>query len=89
MGYHSALIAKCGSRRLINLSDQLHVETQRYRLPALAGKMPTGTRDVAFEHRQIMDAALARDADTAQALLAAHYRRTAELIEAQMSPRSG
>ncbi|HEV2508805.1 FCD domain-containing protein [Bosea sp. (in: a-proteobacteria)] len=86
--FHSALIARCGSRRLINLSDQLHVETQRYRLPALAGKMPTGTRDVALEHRQIMDATLARDADKAQALLAAHYRRTAELIEAQMSPRA-
>lgn len=81
---HRALIAQCRSRRLIDIADQLYVETQRYRLPTLSGQNPLASRDVAQEHRQIMDAALARRADEAAALLAAHYRKTSELVEAPM-----
>lgn len=82
--FHRALIARCRSRRLMDIADQLYVETQRYRLPTLAGRHPAASRDVAQEHRQIMEAALARRADEAAALLAAHYRRTSELVEAHM-----
>ncbi|MBN9063621.1 MAG: FCD domain-containing protein [Rhizobiales bacterium] len=82
--FHRALIAQCRSRRLIDLSNQLYVETQRYRLPTLAGQIPAASRDVAFEHREIMEAALARRSDEAVALLAAHYRRTSTLTEAAM-----
>ncbi len=82
--FHRALIAQCRSRRLIDIADQLYVETQRYRLPTLSGQNPLASRDVAQEHRQIMDAALARRADEAAALLDAHYRKTSELVEAHM-----
>jgi DNA-binding GntR family transcriptional regulator len=59
--FHRALIAKCRSRRLLNLAEQLYAETQRYRLPMLTGRSSvTEARDVPLEHRQIMDAALAR-----------------------------
>lgn len=82
--FHRALIGQCRSRRLLDLADQLYVETQRYRLPTLAGRNPVASRDVAKEHRQIMQAALARRADEATGLLGAHYRKTSELVEAHM-----
>jgi GntR family transcriptional regulator, carbon starvation induced regulator len=78
--FHHALIAGCNSARLIALADQLYVETQRYRLPALAGHMDSA-RDVAAEHKQIMEAALTRDGESALSLLADHYRRTADAIQ--------
>lgn len=86
--FHRALIASCRSRRLIALADQLYTETQRYRLPALSGKNPATSRNIPREHREIMDASLARRADEAAELLAAHYRKTSDLIEVSMS-RSG
>lgn len=76
--FHHALIASCGSPRLLSLADQLHAETQRYRLPALAGGAPAAKRDIASEHLDIMEATLDRTPAEAVALLAAHYRRTAE-----------
>ncbi|MGV6876189.1 GntR family transcriptional regulator [Pseudochelatococcus sp. B33] len=85
--FHRALIARCRSRRLIDLADQLYAETQRYRLPTLVGKVASTCRNVPLEHREIMEAALARRSDEALGLLAAHYRRTAELIEASMPRR--
>lgn len=83
--FHRALISNCRSRRLIGLADQLYVETQRYRLPTLLGKIAEANRDIPLEHRQIMEATLARQSQKAVKLLAAHYRRTAELIEKHMS----
>ncbi|MNT97451.1 hypothetical protein D3C72_2397800 [compost metagenome] len=38
-------------------------------------------RNVDDEHRQLLQAAISRDADRAVAMLAAHYRRTAQVIE--------
>jgi DNA-binding GntR family transcriptional regulator len=37
-------------------------------------------RNVDDEHRALLDAAVMRDADCAAALLAAHYRETAQVI---------
>lgn len=83
--FHHALIARCGSPRLLELADQLYIETQRYRLPSLVGQIAgTPPRDVTAEHREIMDATLRRS-DDAVGHLAAHYRRTAAAIEAAMA----
>lgn len=87
--FHRALIAQCRSRRRLEYSDLLYVETQRYRLPTLLGRDPGTGRDVTLEHRQIMEAALARDAVQAVALLSEHYRKTSEMIEEHMSDASG
>jgi len=82
--FHRALIAQCGSPRLLALADQLHVETQRYRLPSLVGRIAVKERrNVTAEHREIMDATLRRSNDAA-ALLAAHYRRTSAAVEVAM-----
>lgn len=82
--FHRALIARCGSPRLLELADQLYFETQRYRLPSLVGRTSGKTqRDVAAEHQQIMDATLRRSEDAVE-LLAQHYRRTSDIIEASI-----
>jgi len=78
--FHRSLITSCGSPRLLELADQLYVETQRFRLPSLVGRISgKPRRDVAAEHQQIMDAALRRSED-AVTYLAEHYRRTADII---------
>ncbi|MCP4620485.1 MAG: GntR family transcriptional regulator [Bradyrhizobium sp.] len=80
--FHRALISHCRSPRLLDLADQLYVETQRYRLPNyFGGVLGKRRRDAAAEHREIMDATLRRS-EEAVGLLAAHYRKTADIIEA-------
>ena len=80
--FHHALIGACRSPWLLDLSAQLYAQTERYRRPARARAAAYGAdRNVDDEHRQLLDAAIARDAERATALLAAHYRRTAQVIE--------
>ena len=82
--FHRALIAPCGSPRLLELAEQLYVETQRYRLPNyFGGSLGKRRRDAAAEHREIMDATLRRS-EEAVCLLAEHYRKTAAIIEASI-----
>ncbi|SHN72388.1 DNA-binding transcriptional regulator, GntR family [Bradyrhizobium erythrophlei] len=82
--FHRSLIAACGSPRLLELADQLYVETQRYRLPNLIGQVaPKKRRNVAKEHQEIMEASLQRSQDAVR-LLAEHYRRTSDIIRASM-----
>ncbi len=79
--FHVALISKSPSPRLLVMADQLYAEAQRYRWTMLYGQpVANVARDVLTEHREIMEAALARDTRRACALLAEHYRLTAELI---------
>ena len=51
--FHRALIAHCGSPRLLEMADQLYVETQRYRLPSLVGR-------VAGRHRATLPPSIRR-----------------------------
>jgi GntR family carbon starvation induced transcriptional regulator len=82
--FHRALIAHCASPRLLELADQFYVETQRYRLPNyFGGTLGKRRRDAAAEHREIMEATLRRSEDAVR-LLAEHYRKTAEIIEASI-----
>ncbi len=82
--FHRALLAACGSPRLLALFEQLYAETQRYRLPSFRGegKMTSG-RDLSAEHSHIMEAALARKIDVSVRLLQEHYNRTVADIVAQ------
>ncbi|MCC3262583.1 FCD domain-containing protein, partial [Paenibacillus polymyxa] len=75
--FHQALIGACRSPWLLDLSAQLYAQTERYRRPARAQAVAYGhERVVDDEHRALLDAAVARDAGRAAALLAAHYRET-------------
>lgn len=84
--FHLALIGACRSPWLLDLSAQLYAQTERYRRPARARATAYGAdRNVDDEHRQLLDAAISRDADRAAAVLAAHYRKTAQVIERLLS----
>jgi len=77
--FHLQLIAACGYHRLVAYSAQHHDFASRY--IRLAMRHGYGhLRDPGKEHQEIMDAALARDADRAVALMKEHLHRTANLI---------
>ena len=76
--FHMALIATCPSHWLVTFCGQLSDHATRYRRLAMTAAFPR--RDVAKEHRAIMDLALAGKADAAVAALETHYRRTAGLV---------
>lgn len=85
--FHQALISACGSNWLIETCSQLFDSAERYRsLARLAGVSRQDPRD---EHREIMTAALERDADTAGGLLTAHFQRTAKLVLTVVGEREG
>lgn len=82
--FHMALLAGCASPILLRFCGQLYDLNVRYR--NLAGKSERyGTRDVQAEHREMLDAAINRDAEAVCRSLKDHYRNTgaflAELID--------
>jgi DNA-binding GntR family transcriptional regulator len=76
--FHAALLSACGSKILTEFCRSLYERADRYRRFSIS--VEAGARDVNAEHRAILDAALARDAQRACALLAEHYRNTAMLV---------
>ncbi|MEY9951884.1 GntR family transcriptional regulator [Leifsonia sp. EB34] len=78
--FHAALIAACGSPRLIGIAGSLRDSAELYRQLSTEASIG-GARDVPGEHRRMLELALARDADAAVALLETHLRTTAELIQ--------
>jgi GntR family carbon starvation induced transcriptional regulator len=91
--FHTQLIEACGSRWLIGFCTQLFGLADRYRhLSRLAPQ--AGTRRRNDEHRMIMEATVARDADKAAHLLNEHFLTTARLsrealqrVTAEKQPR--
>ena len=78
--FHSALVSACDSAWRMRLRSFLYDQTERYRrlsVPALSQE-----RDLAGEHRALMDASLARDEERAMQLLAAHLNTTAARVRA-------
>jgi DNA-binding GntR family transcriptional regulator len=63
---------------VLELCSSLFDATQLYR--RLAAPLTAGARDVATEHAQIMEAALARDVEVAVARLELHFRATTKLL---------
>jgi DNA-binding GntR family transcriptional regulator len=78
MEFHEALIANCESRWLKLFHRAMYDHSQRYRMLSLKTK-PFPRAQSAREHREILDAALARDADVAERLLAGHILKGGEL----------
>ena len=85
--FHAALVSACGSPILLDICERLFSRADRYR--RLSVSLSGGARDVEGEHRQIMEHALARDAEGAAALLRAHYGRTAAALEAFFANEKG
>lgn len=76
--FHHSLVAACGSAQLIAFDQQLFDAADRYR--HLARRIAlSGTPARPDQHKDIMEAVLARDVPAAVALLQGHYQRTATL----------
>lgn len=74
--FHRALIAACGSPRLLESHGRLALQHARYRRQLMGENMP---RDLLIrEHRELADAALARDAAHCEALIARHMTLTSD-----------
>ena len=77
--FHTALVAACGSRRLLRLHAQLYEQSERYRGLSAHGDV---SRKVHDEHQAIVDRALARDIDGVIAEMVNHTRLTTRLLVA-------
>ncbi|RJQ81255.1 FCD domain-containing protein [Pseudonocardiaceae bacterium YIM PH 21723] len=77
--FHHALLAGCRNQRLLEAAQSLRQEAELYRQWSVSLGNEPG-RDIAAEHRALLDAALARDADNAQNLLRDHIAHTARLL---------
>jgi len=75
--FHRALVAGCGSRWMVRISEQLFDAAERYRLLA-ANDVPE--RNEFDEHRAIVDACLQHRVQDIHALLRQHYERTFDAI---------
>ncbi len=76
-GFHLALVAACGSNKLLQIRAQLYQQSERYR--CYSGVVAR-ERNVLAEHQKIFDATIARDAAAATEAMTKHLRLTAEVI---------
>ena len=77
--FHDALIGNCGSRWLLLYRRSMYDHSLRYRMLSLKTK-PFPRSQSALEHKLILDAALARDAERAVELLAAHILKAGDAV---------
>jgi GntR family transcriptional regulator, carbon starvation induced regulator len=83
--FHEALIANCRSRWLKVFHRAMYDHSRRYRMLSLKTK-PFPRSQSAEEHRQILAAAIARDAEAAERILAAHILKGAEIADLKLAP---
>lgn len=77
--FHVALLAGCRNERLLGVARSLRQEAELYLQWSVSfGNEPD--RDLDTEHREILEAAIARDTDRARALLRDHIAHTAQLL---------
>lgn len=78
--FHEVLISACPSRWIKHFLSILYQQAERYRRLSLY--LQPIPRDVHAEHEQLLQAAMARDADRAAAIMAEHIQMTFRSIEA-------
>lgn len=76
--FHTALLAACGSRRLLTAHSDLYDQAYRYRR-VMMRSFDSGKKFVAA-HQNLADRILARDVGRAQAMLAAHLHSTLDFV---------
>ena len=88
--FHSALIAACPSAWLLHFVGILYGHTERYRRIRFERTVPKKlVRDVAAEHRELVDAVLTRDKRRAVKLLAEHLEKTGKFIAGEFAALEG
>ncbi len=80
--FHAALLSASPSTRLRDLAETLRETAELYRRWSGMVSREHGRRDVATEHRELMQTALDRDADRAVVLLSEHINTTTVLLQA-------
>lgn len=76
--FHSALVAACPNKVLLQIRAMLYERADRYR--RLSIRYLRAPRDDNAEHEAIMKATLARNVAEAERLLKAHTHRTAKIL---------
>ncbi len=76
--YHHALLVGCPNPRLLAIAESLRDAAELYRRWSVP--LAHAPRDIAGEHRAILDAVLAHDTDAATAALAAHIHATTNIL---------
>lgn len=82
--FHMALVSGCDSPWLLRLREILYAQSERYR--RLSVPLAAIARDLNCEHRDIMDAVLARDAGRAKAAMVRHLELTTRVLLEQSWP---
>jgi DNA-binding GntR family transcriptional regulator len=83
--FHHALLLGCGNSRMLDVATELRDAANIYmRWSGTVGQ--DYGRDVTHEHRELLEAALARNPDTAADLIARHIDRTAAALR-PLTPR--
>lgn len=77
--FHASLIGACGSPRLLGVIESLNAAANVYRQWAIEPGLEGG-RNIAAEHRQLMELVTARRADEAMAALSAHIELTTAIL---------
>jgi len=77
-GFHTALLAACGSRRLLAAHSELYDQAYRYRR-VMMREFDSGTRFVEA-HQLLADRVLARNIGAAQAMLTSHLHSTLDYV---------
>lgn len=75
--FHGALVAGCGSPRLLASWSEMFDQAERYR--RLSGRLRTKPRDARIEHRRLAKLAVARNTEVIE-LLREHIMRTAQHV---------
>jgi DNA-binding GntR family transcriptional regulator len=75
--FHAALLAGCHNQRIVTIAQRLRDSAELYRRWSVSAEQQP-PRDIAAEHRALLDAVIARDADLAVEHLATHIRRSNE-----------
>ncbi|HZX84099.1 MAG TPA: FCD domain-containing protein [Reyranella sp.] len=79
--FHDALTSACQSRWIKRFQAVLYQQAHRYRrLSAVTAKVPANVHE---EHRAIFEAAMARDIDAADRMLAQHIQFAVSAIKSQ------
>ncbi|AKS35278.1 GntR family transcriptional regulator [Mycolicibacterium goodii] len=76
--FHQALLDGCPNRRILATASALRDSAELYR--QWSAPRHDRKRDIAAEHRAILDAAVGRDPDLACDLLTAHIERTTNVL---------
>lgn len=76
--FHAELLSACGSRRLLRIAEDLRDSAELYR----RWSSPLGgeNRDIAGEHRALLDAVQSGDVELALERLSAHISHTTDVL---------